>query len=71
MDWRSPGSPRPCQGSESQALAREGAPWLQALVSQQDNVSQRPLALRQAVWDGTTAICLFGMLGCVGIDEAN
>lgn len=42
--WRSPGSHWLCQGSESQALAREGAPWLQTVVSQQDTCKPKALS---------------------------
>lgn len=65
MVWRSPGFHRACQGSEGQPLAWDGALLgFRLLVSCRTDVSQRPLASRQAVWEGTTAICLFDMLGC-------
>lgn len=41
MAWRSLGFHRPCQESQSQALAWEGAPWLRALGSQQDRYKPR------------------------------
>lgn len=66
MAWRSPGSRRPCQGSESQALAWAGAPWLRALVSQQDTHQAKALSPER---DGNAAVCLSGVLGRVGTEK--
>lgn len=41
MVWRSLDFHRPCQESQSQALAWEGAPWLCAFGSQQDRCKPR------------------------------